>query len=88
MKRNDIELKVFYIRANDKERLLRQLNREEFPNVHEIIRRFHTDHKDFESIVERIPMKFIKNDGDVNPTDASFNVINNCADWLLEDKSE
>ena len=62
MKRNDIELKVFYIRANDKERLLRQLNREESPNVHEIIRRFHTDHEDFESIVERFPMKFIKND--------------------------
>ena len=45
---DDIELTVVYIKASDKTRLLRQLNREEEPNVHEIIRRFATDEADFQ----------------------------------------
>lgn len=47
MSHKDIELAVFYIEADDKIRLLRQLNREEHPDVHEIVRRFGTDEKDF-----------------------------------------
>lgn len=43
----DIDLCVFLIEADDKNRLLRQLNREESPDVHEIIRRFKTDESDF-----------------------------------------
>ena len=43
-----INLKVFYIDVDDKTRLLRQLNREENPNVDEIIRRYGTDKADFE----------------------------------------
>lgn len=45
---NRIETYVIKIDATDKERLIRQLNREEDPNVHEIIRRFKTDEIDFE----------------------------------------
>jgi len=47
MERRDIELITIYLVANDKARLLRQLNREEQPNVYEIIRRFGTDEADF-----------------------------------------
>lgn len=43
----DVNLKVFYIRATDKTRLLRQLNREKDPDVDEIIRRYGTDKIDF-----------------------------------------
>ena len=43
----DINLKIVYVKASDKTRLLRQLNREEEPNVHEIVRRFYTDEADF-----------------------------------------
>ena len=43
----DIETVVFYVEADDKERLLRQLNREQHPDVHEIIRRFKADEEDF-----------------------------------------
>lgn len=43
----NIDLMVFYIKVDDKERLLRQLNREKHPDVNEIIRRFYTDQKDF-----------------------------------------
>lgn len=39
---------TLYVRASDKERMLRQLNREENPDVYEIIRRFKADDIDFE----------------------------------------
>lgn len=44
---DDIDLTIIYVLASDKTRLLRQLNREEEPNVKEIIRRFSTDEADF-----------------------------------------
>lgn len=43
----NIDLQVYYLRAPAKERLLRQLNREENPKVDEIIRRYSADEKDF-----------------------------------------
>lgn len=42
-----INLFVIYIQADDKTRLLRQLNREGNPDCHEIVRRFGTDETDF-----------------------------------------
>lgn len=45
--RSDIDLRVFRITCSDKIRLLRQLNREENPNVDEIVRRYKTDKEDF-----------------------------------------
>ena len=47
MSQDDIEIKVFRISCKDKTRLLRQLNRENDPNVQEILRRFNADFKDF-----------------------------------------
>lgn len=44
---DDVELITFYISTSPKERLLRQLNREESPDVDEIIRRFSADQLDF-----------------------------------------
>ena len=44
---NRIDTYVVEIKATDKERLIRQLNREEDPDVNEIIRRFKTDEADF-----------------------------------------
>ena len=43
----DVEVYVYYITAPPKTRLLRQLNREQDPDVNEIIRRYATDEKDF-----------------------------------------
>jgi hypothetical protein len=42
-----IDFKLFYVNVSDKERLLRQLNRELNPDVDEIIRRFPKDKADF-----------------------------------------
>lgn len=55
---------IFYIYADDKSRLLRQLNRENKPNVAEIIRRYSTDEIDFEHLDE-IP--FIEIDNSNHP---------------------
>ena len=46
----NIWLDVYYIQAPPKKRLLRQLNREENPDVDEIVRRYGTDKKDFGAI--------------------------------------
>lgn len=46
----DINLKVFRLKVTDKERIKRQLNREENPNIHEICRRFLTDEEDFRNL--------------------------------------
>ena len=44
---DNIILTIVYVKASDKTRLLRQLNREEEPNVKEIVRRFGADEADF-----------------------------------------
>lgn len=46
----EIDLLPIYIKATDKIRLLRQLNREDDPDCKEIIRRFTTDSKDFSNL--------------------------------------
>lgn len=48
--RPDCDVIVFWIQTNDKIRLLRQLNREEDPDVREVVRRFQADYNDFEDI--------------------------------------
>ena len=45
--RPDIELTVYKVVCTDKIRLLRQLSRENDPNVDEIVRRYKTDKEDF-----------------------------------------
>lgn len=59
----NINLAVIYIEANDKTRLLRQLNREKNPDCHEIVRRFSADEHDFrdEEIEYIEPDMFITN---------------------------
>ena len=50
LKRQDIELTVYRVHTSAKIRLLRQLNRENNPDVNEIIRRFMTDTEDFDML--------------------------------------
>lgn len=45
--RPDVEVQVYYVTAPAKSRLIRQLNREQDPDVDEIIRRYRTDETDF-----------------------------------------
>ena len=50
LKREDCNVFVVWVRTSDKERLLRQLNREKNPDIREIIRRATTDYEDFDNI--------------------------------------
>ena len=45
-----VKIYQYYIHASDKQRFLRQLNREEYPDVKEIIRRYSADEEDFKNI--------------------------------------
>ena len=60
IKNKNVEVTVFRIIASDKVRLLRQLNREENPDVKEIVRRFATDINDFQFLY--FPYIEIKNE--------------------------
>ena len=48
MQHSNVNLTVIRVWASDKNRLIRQLNREEFPDVDEIIRRYKADREDFD----------------------------------------
>ena len=48
--RPDCNVTVYWICTNDKNRMLRQLNRENYPDVREIVRRFDADYEDFKDI--------------------------------------
>ena len=62
------------VKCSDKERVLRQLNREEHPDVDEIIRRYSTDKVDFQYLLnylndkKNISQAFVVNDkgSDIN----------------------
>ena len=71
--RNDnVQIYVVQVIANDKTRLLRSLNREENPNVDEIVRRYMTDKKDFEDFSAFYETDFyISNEGQgIDPSKA------------------
>ena len=48
--RPDCDVTVYWVTTSDKQRLYRQLSREENPDVKEIIRRFNADEEDFADI--------------------------------------
>ena len=60
MEDNFVDLTIYYVQTSNKERLIRQLNREENPDIQEIIRRFSTDEQDFKDL-EDIDYQIIKN---------------------------
>ena len=67
----DIDLTIYYLRVSDKQRLLRQLNREENPDCHEIMRRFRTDWIDFDGVEDDFPVEELFNE---TPADFDKNV--------------
>lgn len=74
---DNIDLIVIYIVADDKVRLLRQLNREEHPDCNEIVRRFGTDKQDFRKTrIDNISPDFvIENNGDQDIDTLAYNFI-------------
>jgi len=69
--RKDLFVLCYYLDVDGKTRLLRQLNREEHPDVDEIIRRYSTDEVDFGDI-NLFPITALIND---TPTDLYDNIL-------------
>lgn len=68
---------VYYIDVSDKTRLLRQLTRENSPNIKEIIRRYCTDDKDFQQ--ENLNFKYI-----ILHNEESEDLMN-CVEYIVQD---
>ncbi len=74
--KNEIDSLIFYIDASNKIRLLRSLNREENPDVDEIIRRYGTDKTDFlDFIPSEIDAMTLHNEGEKDLSFCIENVI-------------
>lgn len=61
-KNPELDLSIIWLHTSDKQRLLRQLNREDYPNVNEIIRRFQTDEIDFRNLSNEIKCIHLENE--------------------------
>lgn len=84
----NIDLQVFQIWANDKTRLLRQLNREPNPNVEEIIRRYGADKSDFLDFDQNYIGSYtiVHNNVEGQTAAVAASIIANLGAWL--DKKE
>lgn len=69
-----VDLEIFYVYVPSKVRLLRQLNREKYPDVDEIIRRYNADKKDF-STIGHIPYTELLNASLLDHTQSLHKII-------------
>ena len=58
--KDNFNIVLFYITASDKERILRQINREPYPDILEICRRFLADEEDFKNLY-KYPFRKLRN---------------------------
>lgn len=81
---NDIEMKVFYIEVPGKTRLIRQLQREKYPDIPEIYRRYMADDEDF----NYLPFDYEKlyNDNNVEFENSWRRVLDFARNWTDIDK--
>ena len=85
--RSDVDVKVIRVVAEDKTRLIRQLNREERPDVREIVRRFNADWMDFDGVDQDIPSYKVFNGEGSNLFHCAQHVIAELTPWLREGKN-
>lgn len=75
-KNDNLNIKIFYISVDDRTRLLRQMNREEYPDYSEICRRFLADEKDFKNLC-KYPFRKIRNSSGLKDSQ--------CVDIMIEE---
>ena len=80
--RPDVDVKIIRVVAEDKTRLLRQLNREGSPDVREIIRRFHADWLDFEGVEEDFECIEIPNGEGADIVAGAMLALGQLKEWL------
>lgn len=87
-KNSDINLTVFYLDTEDKERLMRQLTRETNPDTDEIVRRYITDERDFlEFQFTECESNYYLNNDTVDELVDNLALIIDCGRRQLKDKS-
>lgn len=85
--RPDVDVKVIRVVAEDKTRLIRQLNREEWPDVREIVRRFNADWMDFDGIEEDFKCIKVLNGQGADLVANAMLVIAELTPWLRQGKN-
>ena len=85
--RPDVDVKVIRVVAEDKTRLIRQLNREEWPDVREIVRRFNADWMDFDGIEEDFECIKVLNGQGADLVANAMLVIAEFTPWLNQGKN-
>ena len=85
--RPDVDVKVVRVVAEDKTRLIRQLNREEWPDVREIVRRFNADWMDFDGIEEDFECIKVPNGQGADLVTNAMLVIAELTPWLRQGKN-
>lgn len=80
---NDIDLKVFYLDVKGKTRIIRQLQREEDPDIPEIYRRYIADDEDF----GYLPFEYetLKNENNVDFENSWRRVLEFARAWTAKD---
>lgn len=86
MKDDRVDLKVFWITTSGKTRLLRQLNREENPDVDEIVRRYSADEIQFR-IMSNINYETLQNETRNDFQQATECIMSRARAWQAQDKS-
>lgn len=85
--RPDVDVKVIRVVAEDKTRLIRQLNREEWPDVREIVRRFNADWMDFDGIEEDFEYIKVPNGQGADLVANAMLVIAELTPWLQQGRN-
>lgn len=87
-KNSNINLTIFYLDTEDKERLMRQLTRETNPDTDEIVRRYITDERDFlEFQFTEGESNYYLNNDTVDELVDNLALIIDCGRRQLKDKS-
>ena len=79
--RGDVDLYVIWVTATKKTRLLRQLNREEDPDVDEIVRRYRADQLDFAEFEVHAPTIVVFNE-DTDLSSLAQSILPDLAQWM------
>lgn len=84
LERPDVDLFLVRVRAEDKTRLMRQLNREDCPDVNEIVRRYSADRIDFAEVEDDFNYVTTWNGHGTNISAAASDILAQASAWLAQ----
>ena len=84
LERPDVDLFLVRVCAEDKTRLMRQLNREDCPDVNEIVRRYSADRIDFAEVKDDFSYVTAWNGHGTNISAAASDILAQASAWLAQ----